>query len=87
MIKPIELYSQEWSKEDKKNTSPNVVTMINNFNKYSNWFLSEVVSSQNVKKRAKILKHIIDIGYVCFFLYFYYFLLFFYNYINIILYY
>ena len=65
MIKPLELFNQAWTKEDKKVTSPNVLWMINNFNRLSGWVTSEIVScTGSTKKRAQILKHFISIGYV-----------------------
>eukprot|EP01119_Soliformovum_irregulare_P002315 TRINITY_DN1259_c0_g1_i1.p1 TRINITY_DN1259_c0_g1~~TRINITY_DN1259_c0_g1_i1.p1 ORF type:complete len:637 (+),score=163.45 TRINITY_DN1259_c0_g1_i1:82-1992(+) len=65
-IKPLELHSQSWSKENKNLTSPNVVAMVNHFNVISNLFQYEIVSQQNFKKRIEVLKHIISIGWAAY---------------------
>lgn len=42
MIKPIELYAQSWSKEDKQNIAPNITAILENFTRYSTWVASEI---------------------------------------------
>jgi hypothetical protein len=43
--------------------SPNVVELISNFNRFSAWVASEIVSYPSLKKRVQALKNFITIGY------------------------
>eukprot|EP01119_Soliformovum_irregulare_P008827 TRINITY_DN2193_c0_g2_i4.p1 TRINITY_DN2193_c0_g2~~TRINITY_DN2193_c0_g2_i4.p1 ORF type:complete len:643 (-),score=174.12 TRINITY_DN2193_c0_g2_i4:59-1987(-) len=65
-IKPLELHSQSWSKQNKNLTSPNVVAMVNHFNLISNLFQYEIVSQRTLKKRVAALQHVINIGWAAY---------------------
>eukprot|EP01119_Soliformovum_irregulare_P008825 TRINITY_DN2193_c0_g2_i2.p1 TRINITY_DN2193_c0_g2~~TRINITY_DN2193_c0_g2_i2.p1 ORF type:complete len:644 (-),score=150.43 TRINITY_DN2193_c0_g2_i2:49-1794(-) len=65
-IKPVELHSQSWSKQNKNLTSPNVVAMVNHFNLISNLFQYEIVSQRTLKKRVAALQHVINIGWAAY---------------------
>jgi len=62
-IRPLEFYNQGWNQPNKKALSPNLVDLISNFNRLSNWVISEIVSNTNLRKRVQVLKHFIAIGY------------------------
>jgi len=62
-IKPLELYTQSWSKQNSNMLSPNVIEMISHFNRISQWIACEVVSQTVLKKRALILKHFISVAW------------------------
>jgi hypothetical protein len=63
-IMPTELYCQVWTKKNKKQAAPNVVSMISNFNRFSAWIASEIVAHSDLKKRTQTLQHFINIGIV-----------------------
>eukprot|EP01119_Soliformovum_irregulare_P008829 TRINITY_DN2193_c0_g2_i7.p1 TRINITY_DN2193_c0_g2~~TRINITY_DN2193_c0_g2_i7.p1 ORF type:complete len:650 (-),score=183.05 TRINITY_DN2193_c0_g2_i7:59-2008(-) len=65
-IKPVELHSQSWSKQNKQVISPNVVAMVNHFNLISNLFQYEIVSQRTLKKRVAALQHVINIGWAAY---------------------
>jgi hypothetical protein len=52
---------QAWSKEDKENMSPNLVALIDSFNKTSNWIAAEILSTGNPKMRVKVLERFIEV--------------------------
>eukprot|EP01119_Soliformovum_irregulare_P015944 TRINITY_DN4565_c0_g2_i1.p1 TRINITY_DN4565_c0_g2~~TRINITY_DN4565_c0_g2_i1.p1 ORF type:complete len:499 (+),score=161.19 TRINITY_DN4565_c0_g2_i1:1935-3431(+) len=66
MIKPLELHAQSWSKENKAVTSPNVVALVDHFNRIANLFTYEIVSQFNLKKRIQVVKHVISIGWAAY---------------------
>lgn len=63
-MKPIELYSSSWSKENASVMAPNVLELIKNFNRISVWVASEIVSQTNLKKRVLLLKYFISVAIV-----------------------
>jgi len=62
LVKPYELYSTSWSKENANTMAPNVLSLIKHFNRVSDWLASEIVVCKNLKKRASLLKHFITIA-------------------------
>eukprot|EP01117_Protostelium_nocturnum_P001322 TRINITY_DN1162_c0_g1_i1.p1 TRINITY_DN1162_c0_g1~~TRINITY_DN1162_c0_g1_i1.p1 ORF type:complete len:646 (+),score=206.29 TRINITY_DN1162_c0_g1_i1:594-2531(+) len=54
-----------WSKSDGKKTCPNVNAMIDQFNKISNWVVSEVIGSDTEKKQADAIQKFIMIAGEC----------------------
>jgi len=66
MIKPTELYFQSWAKENRRISSPNVIEMIDLFNKLSMWVGSEIVSVSSLKKRINVLKQFISVGWAAY---------------------
>eukprot|EP01094_Clydonella_sp_ATCC50884_P016857 TRINITY_DN2846_c0_g1_i1.p1 TRINITY_DN2846_c0_g1~~TRINITY_DN2846_c0_g1_i1.p1 ORF type:complete len:1130 (-),score=536.32 TRINITY_DN2846_c0_g1_i1:96-3485(-) len=64
-IKPWECLNQSWAKKDKETRAPNILAMIQRFNQVSNWVATEVVKVEQVKQRAKVLQHVIEIAEHC----------------------
>jgi len=58
-IEPKECLGMAWTKEDKETRSPNLLTMIRRFNHVSRWIAAELVAENNVRKRGKVLSHIL----------------------------
>jgi len=56
---------QVWTKKHKEQKSPNVLAMIRNFNKISNWAVREIISRTEQSQRIAVLKHFIQITYEC----------------------
>eukprot|EP01119_Soliformovum_irregulare_P002919 TRINITY_DN1317_c0_g1_i1.p1 TRINITY_DN1317_c0_g1~~TRINITY_DN1317_c0_g1_i1.p1 ORF type:complete len:513 (-),score=136.76 TRINITY_DN1317_c0_g1_i1:515-2053(-) len=65
-IKPFELHSQSWSKEEKSRSSPNVVALVEHFNRTANLFAYEILSQHTLKKRIDTLKQIISVGWAAY---------------------
>lgn len=61
-IQNWELLGLAWTKKDRNERAPNVVTMTARFNQISNWVASVFVTTENLKQRIKILKKFIDIA-------------------------
>eukprot|EP00027_Filamoeba_sp_ATCC50430_P001073 CAMPEP_0168556048 /NCGR_PEP_ID=MMETSP0413-20121227/8670_1 /TAXON_ID=136452 /ORGANISM="Filamoeba nolandi, Strain NC-AS-23-1" /LENGTH=681 /DNA_ID=CAMNT_0008586959 /DNA_START=162 /DNA_END=2207 /DNA_ORIENTATION=+ len=65
-IKPLELYNQSWSKgENKKINSPNVVALIEHFNRISNWVASVIVFTRDIRKRIQLVKYFLQVAEEC----------------------
>eukprot|EP01119_Soliformovum_irregulare_P018470 TRINITY_DN5675_c0_g1_i1.p1 TRINITY_DN5675_c0_g1~~TRINITY_DN5675_c0_g1_i1.p1 ORF type:complete len:967 (-),score=244.39 TRINITY_DN5675_c0_g1_i1:62-2962(-) len=64
-ITPKELSHQSWNKENAKEVAPNVVKMIERFNKVSYWVASEIVTERNIKKRVTLIKRFIQTAEYC----------------------
>lgn len=64
-IKPWELLNQSWAKKDKEKRAPRVLAMINRFNVVSNWVATIIVQTSELRVRASLQKHIIEIAYHC----------------------
>mmetsp|Transcript_18262 Transcript_18262/g.25578 ORF Transcript_18262/g.25578 Transcript_18262/m.25578 type:complete len:478 (+) Transcript_18262:38-1471(+) len=60
-IESKEFLGLAWTKKDKEKRSPNLLKMINHFNDISRWSAWLVVSEPNIKKRSKILSHLVSI--------------------------
>jgi len=63
-IKPHELYSGSWLKENAFKNSPNVISGITHFNNVSTWIALSIVSTTIFKKRILILKHFISVAWI-----------------------
>lgn len=53
-----------WSKNDKRQTSPNVLKLIENSNGIVRFVATEIITTPNLKKRISVLKHWITIASV-----------------------
>jgi hypothetical protein len=61
-IKENELFDLSWSKKDKNEKSPNICALINRLNQLSMWFVTNLVSIENLKERTAYMKLIIQIA-------------------------
>eukprot|EP01102_Stenamoeba_stenopodia_P008186 TRINITY_DN2335_c0_g1_i2.p1 TRINITY_DN2335_c0_g1~~TRINITY_DN2335_c0_g1_i2.p1 ORF type:complete len:763 (+),score=111.85 TRINITY_DN2335_c0_g1_i2:596-2884(+) len=64
-IRNPELLFVAWKGPNKNQTSPNVLTLIQWFNKISNWVASEIVTSPNLRHRAALLSRFIQMAEYC----------------------
>lgn len=49
--------------------SPNVVALLNNFDRFRKWIISEIVLEMDQKRRGDLINLFISVGYVCFILF------------------
>ena len=61
-IRPWECLGLAWSKKDKETKAPNILKMIQRFNQVSQWIATEIVSTDSLKQRIALVKHIIEIA-------------------------
>lgn len=59
-----EFYHCGWSKKDCEARSPNLVRLIERFNKISQWIQTSIVRVRDLKKRAAVLARFIHIAQV-----------------------
>ena len=64
-IAPNECIGLAWSKKDAKERSPNILQMINRFNKVSDWVVTAIVTADNPKQRTEILSKFIEVAARC----------------------
>lgn len=63
-IQPIEVMHMNWTKEKtKKEKSPNVLAMIDQFNRVGQWVISTIITTHEKSKRVKVLQHMIKIAH------------------------
>jgi len=60
-IKTKELIKKAWSHVDKETQSPNLVKLIETFNKTANWIVLEILTTGNPKLRVKVLERFIEV--------------------------
>eukprot|EP01128_Nolandella_sp_AFSM9_P006097 TRINITY_DN3067_c1_g1_i2.p1 TRINITY_DN3067_c1_g1~~TRINITY_DN3067_c1_g1_i2.p1 ORF type:complete len:792 (+),score=148.73 TRINITY_DN3067_c1_g1_i2:158-2533(+) len=60
-----ELFYTNWKRKEKRELSAGVVTLIDWFNRMTDWIVTEIVSQLTVKRRAKMLKKFISVGEWC----------------------
>eukprot|EP01114_Cavostelium_apophysatum_P012312 TRINITY_DN2741_c0_g1_i1.p1 TRINITY_DN2741_c0_g1~~TRINITY_DN2741_c0_g1_i1.p1 ORF type:complete len:655 (-),score=149.35 TRINITY_DN2741_c0_g1_i1:10-1974(-) len=65
-VKPVEFFQQAWSKKDAKVLAPNILGMINAFNKITNWVCAEVLLQKVLKDRILTVKHFIDVAWAAY---------------------
>ncbi|KAF2075923.1 hypothetical protein CYY_002771 [Polysphondylium violaceum] len=65
-ILPSDFSNQAWSKADSKEKVPNLIALINRSNTLSYWVATEILSSNNIKHRATVLKRFITIAEILF---------------------
>jgi len=64
-IKPWECLGQAWNTEEKEQRAPNILAMIDRFNRVSNWVSTEVLKQSVLKKRIKMICKFIEIAEAC----------------------
>jgi len=64
-IEPKELLSSNWTKKDKFLLSPNVMRMIDRFNKICNWVCEEILSYDHKTNRVRAISKFIKIANFC----------------------
>lgn len=60
-IEPKECLGMAWTKDSKDEKSPNLLKSIRRFNFVSRWIAYLIVNENNIKKRVRIMTHILDI--------------------------
>ena len=60
-IRVSELLKQAWSKKDKEKNAPNILHLINRFNKTSLWVASMCVLPETVPARASTISYFIKV--------------------------
>lgn len=61
-IRPSELLNQSWNKPKLKHRSPHVLEMIQRFNTLSRWLSGQILHTEVLKDRIKVMQHIIKLG-------------------------
>ena len=64
-IEPKECLNQSWNKEYRVTKAPNINTMIQMFNKLSNWVGTEIVKREKLEDRVEIIEKVIELGNHC----------------------
>lgn len=62
-IQPFELMGNGWMKADKNVRAPNIIRMIAKSNLIGSWIVAEILKEGNLKKRAALIEHFIDVVY------------------------
>jgi hypothetical protein len=73
-LKPREFIDLAWMKDDKEEYAPGILAMARWSNKVILWIIHEIVSHVDIKKRIAIYERFVQIGYVCFSLWWFYIL-------------
>lgn len=61
-IKPSELIDKAWNSDSKSLIAPNIVALIERFNRLCYWVASEIVSTIHPKQRVLVLERFIDMA-------------------------
>jgi len=64
-IQPKECLNQAWNKNEKEKNAPNVVQLIERFNRMSLWVINCVVHELDISGRAKLITHLIALATEC----------------------
>jgi len=56
----------KWKKDEKSEIAPGITSVITWFNRMTNWIVSEVVLTPNLKKRALVIKYFIKLATACY---------------------
>jgi len=64
-IQPKECLDQNWNKSSKYQKSPNIMAMIEQFNKQSQWVITEILNEEQIEKRSKSISTFIQIAEKC----------------------
>jgi len=61
-ISAVECLGQGWTKKDRKDRSPNIIRMIHEFNRTSEFIMTAVLYEPDTKQRAKVIEACITCG-------------------------
>jgi len=61
-IRATEFFKAAWSKEKYKHLAPNILALIDQYNRVSSMFASVIVSVETVRARAKMIQKVIDVA-------------------------
>ncbi|EFC46408.1 rasGEF domain-containing protein [Naegleria gruberi] len=64
-LRPKEFLNQNWMKETRSKKAPNIYAMINRSNEIGMWVATDILSYEDVKERAYVLKQFIKIASEC----------------------
>jgi son of sevenless-like protein len=65
-VGPREFCDKGWTrKETAEKNSPNILRMVDEFNKRSFWVATEIVNREDFGERARCVKHFIDVAQQC----------------------
>ncbi|KAJ3009155.1 UNVERIFIED_CONTAM: hypothetical protein HDU68_002807 [Siphonaria sp. JEL0065] len=64
-IQPVECLKKAWSRKDGSISSPNVKAMILLSNQVAGWIVQSILSENDLKNRANLVKHFISIAEKC----------------------
>eukprot|EP01128_Nolandella_sp_AFSM9_P005157 TRINITY_DN2457_c0_g1_i1.p1 TRINITY_DN2457_c0_g1~~TRINITY_DN2457_c0_g1_i1.p1 ORF type:complete len:870 (-),score=175.46 TRINITY_DN2457_c0_g1_i1:2142-4751(-) len=62
-IKSVELLNLAWSNPKLKHRAQNVLAMIHEFNKWSNWVATIITIQTNLKLRVKVMQKFVEVAY------------------------
>mmetsp|Transcript_20105 Transcript_20105/g.28152 ORF Transcript_20105/g.28152 Transcript_20105/m.28152 type:complete len:698 (+) Transcript_20105:164-2257(+) len=60
-IKSSELMHKAWSQQDKEKSAPNLIKLIERFNRLANWVASEIMLTPNPKQRVIVIERFITV--------------------------
>ena len=61
-IKPSEFLNLAWTRKNKEEIAPNIVTLTKNFNSAAGWIATKIQRVQELKERAKMLGRMIQLA-------------------------
>eukprot|EP01114_Cavostelium_apophysatum_P006299 TRINITY_DN1754_c0_g1_i3.p1 TRINITY_DN1754_c0_g1~~TRINITY_DN1754_c0_g1_i3.p1 ORF type:complete len:622 (+),score=122.02 TRINITY_DN1754_c0_g1_i3:138-2003(+) len=61
-IRPSELINKAWSTDKKHALAPNIMALIDRFNKLCHWVATEIITTVHPKQRITVLERFIDIA-------------------------
>jgi len=65
-VEPRELIGQAWQREDKSEKAPNLVALIERFNKIAYWVATEILTKHELKTKVKYIQKFIKIAVMCY---------------------
>ncbi|ETO09747.1 Ras guanine nucleotide exchange factor [Reticulomyxa filosa] len=65
VIQKRECLGQAWKKKDRDKRAPNVMAMIEQFNKVSKWIQVLILTAPSLRERTKVLKNCVLVAGVC----------------------
>eukprot|EP00127_Corallochytrium_limacisporum_P006550 Clim_evm22s230 gene=Clim_evmTU22s230 len=61
-IKPAEFVKQAWNSKDRHVRAPNLLKLIELFNKVTHWVCTEIVTTENLNDRVKVMQKFIELA-------------------------
>eukprot|EP01122_Echinamoeba_exundans_P011045 TRINITY_DN4269_c0_g1_i1.p1 TRINITY_DN4269_c0_g1~~TRINITY_DN4269_c0_g1_i1.p1 ORF type:complete len:1857 (-),score=321.81 TRINITY_DN4269_c0_g1_i1:1141-6711(-) len=61
-VKPVEFFDCAWAKPKLQHLAPNVLALIDRFNFYAQWVVSEIVSERRLKARKQVFTKFIRVA-------------------------